>query len=406
MRSRKELTRVTAQRYRAAQREAKTKILDEFCASSGYNRAYAAMLLRGYGKPSRVQMGSDTLRLQPTKTPRKAGGRPPIYGRDHERVAAALWKRFGYIAAARLVVVIRASLGAIRADPFLRANEHICRDLARMSSATLDRLLRSCRKKLIAHGRSLTRSSGLLTREIPIRTFGEWKKVTPGYVQMDTVGHEGGNSAQGCAFTLCLTDVCSGWTERRAVANRGIRAIRPALEEIRSNMPFPLVHLHTDNGSEFINYSMLSYCKSTGIGMSRSRAGKKNDNCWVEQKNFDTVRKLTGYARYDTPEAVELLNTLYRTQAVLQNYVYPSQKLIEKIRIGSRQIRRFDAPKTPAMRILDHPQVPAMTKKSIRLALALINPLQLADRVCELQCSLLSLAHRYPAESSEKQVPL
>ena len=329
-----------------------------------------------------------------------------MYGRDHERVAAALWKRFGYIAASRLVVVIRSSIRAIRGDPFLRVGDQMCRDLERMSSASLERLLRPARRNLKLHGRSLTRSSGLLTREIPIRTFGEWKRVAPGFVQMDTVGHEGGQSTQGCAFTLCLTDICSGWTERRAVANRGVRAIRPALQEIRSNIPFPLVHLHTDNGSEFINYSLLNYCKSTGTGISRSRAGRKNDNCWVEQKNFDTVRKLTGYARYDTPEAVELLNDLYRTQAALQNYVYPSQKLIEKIRIGSRQIRRFDAPQTPAMRVLHHPEVSSETKKSIRLALAVINPLQLADKVSELQRSLISLAHRYPDVSSLRQVPL
>jgi hypothetical protein len=404
MHARKELTRVTTRRYRGAGRQEKTRILNEFCASSGYNRAYAALLLRSYGRTTLVSGTSETVKLRGTKQRLHGGGRPRVFGTETARVLTVLWKRFGYIAAVRLVILIRSSIAAIRQDRFLRVTESIAADLRRISSSSVERILRPSREKQGLHGHCHTRPAGPLSAQIPVRTFGQWRNVQPGHVQLDTVGHEGGQSVEGCVFTLCLCDVSTGWTERRAIANRGIRALQPALEEIRSSLPFALLHLHPDNGSEFINHSLFNYCKNKGLKLSRSRAGRKNDNCYVEQKNFDTVRKLVGYARYDSPESVHALNELYRTQSLLQNYVYPSQKLLEKHRIGSRLVRRFDAPQTPATRLLAHPALSAESKRRIRAIQRTLNPLHLADRVAELQRAALATAHRFclQAEAEEK----
>jgi len=227
---------------------------------------------------------------------------------------------------------------------------------------------------------------------IPVRTFGEFSQVAPGHCQLDCVGHDGGIASGEYAFSVVISDVCTAWTERRAVQNRAARWIQPALEDIRLAVPFAVQHLHPDSGAEFINKNILRYCTDHQITLTRSRPGKKNDNCWVEQKNFDTVRKLVGYARYSSPQALEALNELYRVQGVLQNYILPSQKLLQKTRVGSRVRKLYQKPLTPAERVLLHPQVPLKVKARIRRVRAALDPLALADQVIALQKRLLKLA--------------
>jgi hypothetical protein len=157
-----------------------------------------------------------------------------------------------------------------------------------------------------------------------------------------------------CSFTLCLTDVCTGWTERYAMQNRAFKWVHMGLDAFRSVIPFPGLHLHPDGGSEFINHGLIDFFSKSvpPIALTRSSAGKKNDNCYVEQKNFDTVRKLVGYARYSTPEMLETLNELYRVHGLLINYFYPSQKLVEKTRVGSKVTKRYDLPQRSRIKTL------------------------------------------------------
>jgi hypothetical protein len=392
MRSRKELTDVTARGYRIAERAAKGRILQQFCHSTGYNRAYAAMLLGGYGKRDLVSGASEVIRLRTTKRRRRGGGRPRVYDQQVQRVLVNLWRRFGSICGKRLAPVLRVCIGSISKDRFLHPSAVVRAALEHISAATIDRLLKPARQKQRLKGISHTRSAGALTRLIPVRTFGDFSSVSPGHAQVDTVGHDGGRATGEYAFSLSLSDVCTGWTERRGVQNRAERWIEAALEEIRQVVPFPLRHLHPDNGSEFINRNLLRYCHRHHMQMSRSRANRKNDNCWVEQKNFDTVRKLVGYLRYSSPEALQALNHLYRVQGLLQNYVLPSQKLVEKKRVGSKVIKRYDKPLTPAERVLRHPQVSKAVKAKVRRVRATLDPLSLADEVAHLQRRLLSLA--------------
>jgi len=401
MKSRRELTQVTAARYRRCRRNGKSAILDEFTASTGYNRAYAALLLREYGSKRVGSDGKGSVRLVATKAPRRAGGRPALYGQEVATAVVQLWQRYGYVCGKRLKGLIRDSLPFVQADRFLKITAQTKEALARISAASIDRFLKAPRKAMRLKGTTHTRAVKHLMSEIPIRTFSEWSEVGPGHVQLDLVGHDGGNSGGDFCCTLSVSDVCLQWTERRAIRNRAQRWVQVALEEIRSVMPMQLLELHPDNGSEFINDNLVRYCRDTHLRMTRSRPGRKNDNCYVEQKNFDTVRKIVGYFRYDSEDAVALLNRIYSVHGLLLNYFVPSQKLLAKTRIGSTVHKRYDAPLSPAQRLLKRTDIPLAVRRKVARMRTQLNPLELASEVARLQDELIELAHQSAAGSTQ-----
>jgi hypothetical protein len=384
MKARRELIKASVKRYHSATRKGKAILLNEFCAAAGYNRDYAATLLRTWGKKRGPETGRSSGARQ--STPKAKGGRPVFYGKDVLRILKVLWKRFDFLCGKRFVPLIRNTLPFLLDDRFLNASPPQIKALRSISPATVDRMLASERNKYNLRGHTYTRSGESLKDLVPVRTFDEWKDCPPGHAQIDTVGHDGGFLSGECSFTLCMTDVCSGWTERYAMQNRAFKWVHWGLDAFRAAMPFPLLHLHPDGGSEFINHGLISYCKKADpqVELTRSRAGKKNDNCHVEQKNFDTVRKLVGYARYSTPEMLETLNELYRVHGLLLNYFYPSQKLVEKTRVGSKVLKRYDSPQSPAERLLAHSAVPEHINKTILAKRASLNPLWLSDEVARL----------------------
>ncbi len=404
MRARQELTVAAARRYRSANRREKSLMLDSFVADTGYNRAYAALVLRDCGRRLLYALDESMVEAVASVKPRRGGGRPRVYSEDVRQAVEQFWEQFGYLCGKRLVPVIRSALRFLDEEEFLQVSPAVKQALGVVSPATVDRMLKSRRAAMRLKGNSYTRGTAALSEQIPIRTFGEWKNVVPGHVQIDLVGHDGGTPSGQCCFTLTVTDVCLGWTERRAVINRAAVWVKAALQEIREAIPFPLIELHPDNGSEFINHNLFQYCKDTHLAMTRSRAGRKNDNCYVEQKNFDTVRKLVGYARFATPEAVEALNELYRVQGQLQNFIYPSQKLIEKTRRGAKVVKKYDRLKTPAQRLLGRKDIPRSVKKAVRRHHSSLNPLRLAHEVATLQDTVAALAerHRSPDGNTEE----
>jgi hypothetical protein len=242
-----------------------------------------------------------------------------------------------------------------------------------------------------------TKPVSALGSQIPVRTFSEWDSVGPGHFQLDLVGHDGGIATGEFRFTVSATDVCTGWTERRAILTKAACWVTEALHAMRSAVAFPIVEIHPDNGSEFINRNLTTYCREHSIGMTRSRAGRKNDNCYVEQKNFDTVRKLVGYYRYCGPQTVEVMNELYRLHGLLQNYVYPSQKLISKTRVGATVYKKHDSPKTPADRLLARTDTPAKVRWNIHAIRQRIDPLEIATQVASLQRQLIAMAVKHRA---------
>ena len=403
MKSRKELSQALARRYRSADRKGKTGILNEFVAATGYNRCYAAMLLRNYRRRRTLASADGSVGVVAEKQPRKAGGRPPVYGKEVEVALEKLWKRFGYLCGKRLVPVIRHALPFIAAHRGLKISSATCAALQTISPASVDRLLAAARKRLFLKGVSHTKALGALSAAIPVRTFSDWDSVTPGHFQLDLVGHDGGIAEGQFCFTLSATDVCTGWTERRAVQTKAARRIAPALEDMRNSVVFPFLEIHPDNGSEFINHILTSYCREHDIRMTRSRAGRKNDNCFVEQKNYDTVRKLVGYNRYVGQQSVQIMNELYRLHGLLQNYVYPSQKLIAKTRSGATVHKRHDSPKTPADRLLAREDTPPALRWNIHARSQSIDPIAISTEVASLQRRLLSMAVKKPQSQNTEE---
>jgi hypothetical protein len=197
----------------------------------------------------------------------------------------------------------------------------------------------------------------MLKRQVPIRTFAEWDEDRPGFCEVDLVGHDGGNLLGEFCQTLTLTCVNTGWTEVRALPNKAQRWVHEALDDLSRELPFPLLGLDTDNGSEFINHQLFRWCADREITFTRSRPFRKNDNCFVEQKNWSVVRQQVGYGRYDTPAELEVLSELYGHLRLYVNFFQPQMRLVEKTRREAKVARRYTA-RTPYRRVLASLHVP------------------------------------------------
>jgi hypothetical protein len=202
-----------------------------------------------------------------------------------------------------------------------------------------------------------TKPGSLFKSQIPVRTWAEWDEAVPGFVEIDTVFHDGGNRAGGHAFTLTVTDIATGWTQNRSLPDGAAKTVLAALNHIAAAMPFPMLGVDCDNGSEFINDDLLSWCTRRTITFTRSRPGNNNDGCHVEQKNWAVVRTVVGYYRYDTAAERLLLNEIWRLQSQLTNYFHPQQKLTAKVRTGAKVSRNHDKATTPFHRAIDHPSL-------------------------------------------------
>jgi len=214
-----------------------------------------------------------------------------------------------------------------------------------ISASTIDRLLSKEKAKMRLKGRARTKPGTLLKHQIPIRTFADWDEGRPGFVEIDLVSHDGGNARGDYAQTLDVTDVYTGWTETEAVKNKAQIWTFKALKGIRKRLPFKLLGIDSDNGSEFINAHLLRFCKQEKITFTRTRPYRKNDNCFVEQKNYSVVRKAVGYYRYETKKELEILNELYKVLRLYTNFFQPVMKLVKKTRVGSKVIKRYDEAK-------------------------------------------------------------
>jgi transposase InsO family protein len=249
--------------------------------------------------------------------------------------------------------------------------------LLKIAPATIDRRLKAERKKLDPRGRSHTKPGTLLKNSIPMRTWAEWDDAVPGFVEIDLVGHEGGNSKGEFCFTLTITDICTGWTETRSVKNKAQKWVFAAIKEATAAFPFPVVGIDSDNGSEFINWELLRWCEQEQLTFTRSRSGNKNDGAHVEQKNWHVVRQTVGYHRYDTAAELELPNRIWALQGQLTNHFGPQQKLVKKIRTGAKITKKYDLSATPYERVLaDEGTIRKLMKTRLKRENKPLNPAQ------------------------------
>lgn len=364
-----EYLRTLKRRYRDARKKERGAILDEFVKTSGYHRKHAIALLRGK-------------RIHRTGIIRRP--RAKIYTEEDTRTVFKLLKLFDYISSKRLRAALDVTLPILRRQDHLRVSAACYKHLCKISPATMDRLRAAKREFVAKKRRGFTKPGTLLKHQIPVRTFAEWDDATPGFVEIDLVDHSGGLDQGDFAFTLNVTDVCTGWTEMRAVPTKAQKFVFESLTTIRTRLPVPLKGIDSDNGSEFINAHLKNYCDDEHITFTRGRVGRKNDNPFVEQKNWSIVRRLVGYLRYDSRRHVTVLNRLYDRYSVYANFFLPVMKLKEKKRFGSRVRKIFDAPQTPYARLLESPDVSQADKRKLKARYASLDVVALRREIDEL----------------------
>lgn len=338
--TKREYLRSIHERYRRARRAEKTAMLEQFCKVCGYNRKYAIWLLK--------------CPLSQPKASRRRTKRSLTYNKAAITTLAKIWEASGYLCSQRLKAAVPQWLPWVKKH--FDISQELEKQLLAISARQMDRRLLPHKHAAKRRLYGTTRPGSLLKHMIPVKTE-HWDVTLPGYLEIDLVSHSGASAAGEFVYTLDCVDIATGWVERQAVMGKGQLGVVEALRQIEQRLPFRLRGIDSDNGSEFINAHLFNFCqqrpKDQSVQFTRSRPYKKDDNAHVEQKNWTHVRKLLGWQRYDTAEALEMINTLYQKLRIFQNLFQPSMKLSRKIRKGSRVMRRYDQPATPLERMLE-----------------------------------------------------
>jgi hypothetical protein len=364
---------LVAGRYREAPGHQKSAILDEFVAVTGYARKYAIRLLR---RPELVASG-------PIRRPR-----PRRYGGEVQAALELAWAAANQICAKRLAPFLPDLVASLERHGHLTVSEQTRAQLLQISPATADRLLQTRRRAEQPRGISTTKAGSLLKHQIPVRTFTDWDDVRPGFLEADLVAHCGARAAGSYLYSLVLSDVATGWTECLALPHRSQEAVLQALDMAGRLLPFPLLGLDTDNGSEFLNQELLAYCQRERITFTRGRAYKKNDQCYVEQKNGSIVRALVGYDRFEGELAYRQLIELYRAVRLYVNGFQPSMKLRTKERAGSKVTRTYHDARTPLQRLAASTALPHDIRDRLLALFAALDPVRLLQQLHTLQEAL------------------
>jgi hypothetical protein len=352
-------------RYKKVSKPLRARILDEFCQVCGYNRKYAIRLLGG---PAPQRSKQATLK-----------GHRLTYGAKVIMSLTAIWEAAGYPCSARLKALLPLWL------PWAIKRLGICaevqKQLLSISPATMDRRLKAKKRQLKKRLYGRTKPGTLLKQHIPIKT-NSWDVNAPGFTEIDLVSHSGNSAAGEFIHSLNVTDIHSTWVESRAVMGKSQIGVLNAMKEIEQALPFTLLGIDSDNGSEFINYHLKTFCDQTKIQFTRGRPYKKDDNAHIEQKNWTHVRKIFGYLRYDCAQAQRTMNDLYQNELrILQNLFLPSMKLSKKTRVGSKLKRRYDKPQTPLERLLNSPQADPVKTQELKRLRDKTDPFELAKRI-------------------------
>jgi len=372
--ARAELTHVVRRRYCAAAGAEKRRILDEFIAVTGYHEKSAIRVLN----------------TEPTARRRQNRNRPPLYDEAVRAALIVLWEASDRVCGKRLRALLPILLPALERNGHLHLGEPMRQKILAMSASTIDRLLRVPRSA--TRLKKARRALPAARRRIPVRTFADWNEPPPGSMEMDLVAHCGEVNRGSYINSLVLTDIASGWTEAAPLVVRESGLVVETLERIRQGLPFALRALDVDNGSEFVNESLIQYCLSHGIELTRSRPYRKNDQAWIEQKNGAVVRKLLGYRRFQGIAAAQAITRLYGASRLFVNFFQPSFKLAEKHRQGAQVSKRYHPPQTPCDRLLQAESIPGASKIKLREVASALDPLKLLEEIRAVQAYLVTLA--------------
>jgi hypothetical protein len=385
MKEKQAVTRQNRDRYRRASKKEKKVILNEFMQTTGYaNRKYAIRILNRHDV-TEVLTAVDGIpvKCKPAKRerPKNRKGKR-IYNDEVIVRLRKLWAFYWYKCGKYLAPIIREQMPflEIHRKPNFYITPPVKEKLLTISPATIDRLLKADKDALRGKGLSGTRlGEAALMRRIPVRThYSDTERNTPGFMQIDTVHHCNDRDSGEFLLTLTATDVASAWTELAALPNKAHTWALQSMQTLQTSLPFPLLELHSDNGSEFVNRNTVNWRDITKtLLLTRSRPRHKNDNCFAEQKNGAVVRNYVGFARFDTPEEYAALQRVYRSLCPLLNFFIPSKKLLSKTSRGSKTIKRYDRPTTPFLRLMDSAHLSQEAKERLSERRALLNPVDL-----------------------------
>ena len=349
-------------RYKNATRQEKTAILDEFCATCECHRKHAIRVLKGFKRF--------------TKPKTKKRGKPSVYQKEAIlKPLKKIWLEANLPCSKRLKVMLPIWLPGY-VELFGELCPEVTSALLNISPPTIDRILKPIRIHYTKRGRSTTKPGTLLRKQIPIKT-NQWDESRPGFLEADTVAHCGDSMAGMYVNTIDFVDIATGWTEQRAVWGKGETGVLEQIQHVEKTLPFPILGFDCDNGGEFLNYHLQRHFaeRKQPVQFTRSRAYHKDDNAHIEQKNWTHIRQWLGYDRLDNINIVPLLNNLYTKEwRLFHNFFCPSVKLISKERIGSKNIKRHDPPKTPYQRIMESPHIQNAAKLSLSILLETLNP--------------------------------
>jgi hypothetical protein len=362
--SRDEMVKRIHPRYLKANKAEKGRILNEFVETTGYHRKQAIGLLK-HGTVSRR---------------RERRGRKRVYAGETVRVLAEVWEVAGRICGKRLQPFLPELLAALERHGEVCIDPETRAQLLAVSASTIDRKLAPFRD---GRGQVTTKPGTLLRDSIPIRTFAEWDDARPGFVEMDLVAHCGDSPEGQFIQTLTAVDIRTGWTECVPLLHRSQTNVSTAISHLRQRLPFPLLGIDSDNDGAFINETLNRYCREERITFTRSRPYRKNDQAHVEQKNWSVVRRTIGYQRYESAEALALLEAIYADLRLYVNFFQPVMMLTCKERRGSKVYKKYDEAKTPCQRALAAKEVSTPVKLRLQRTFLELNPVTLKARIDE-----------------------
>jgi hypothetical protein len=374
--------------YLKATKKEKTMLLNEYTKNTRHNRKYAIAMFNA----DDIWANNGARKLRPKR-----------YGTEINAPLVKLWGIFDFPCGQRLKPCITEELERLRMFGEINISDKVAAELRQISSATIDRRLKVPRQVERRRRFSTTRPGSLLKKKIPIRLT-DWDTQKVGFLEVDLVAHCGSSARGDFLNTASLTEIATGWWEGEAVMGKGQRNVLAALKTMRSRTPFPWRGLDSDNGGEFINYPLSDYCHDEKLIFTRSRENKKNDNAYVEQKNWTHVRKILGYFRYDTAAEQTIINSLYRNELRLyKNFFQPVMKLAEKTRIGSKRHRKYEPAKTPFKRLIESDQTDEAAKTELKAVYRELNPAALKR---DIEKKTLLLYRVYQAKKKGKSRPM
>jgi len=386
--AREQYMQTLRERYLKSGKKEKTNILNEYCRNTGQDRKYS------------IKKFLYKVKLKKPEDRRKKN---ETYDNSIKPTLVKLWGIFDYPCGQRLKTLIKDELQRLRNFNEIFCSDVVAEKLNKIGTATIDRKLKHEKEVLFLGKKYIKKNTSTILNLIPVKTATEFDRNKVGFSQVDCVEHNGSSCSGEYVNSLCFVDVCLGWWEAEAVTGKGQTGSLEAIDNIRTRLPYSLLGIHPDNQSNFINYHAIVYAEKNGLELSRSRPYKKNDNCFIEQKNSTHVRKVFGYIRYDTQEEMDVINDLYRGDLRLyKNFFQPVMKLVSKTRIKGRIYRKYDEAKTPFKRLLESGQISKEKSEELFKLYESLNPAELKRNIDK---KLLCLYQIYQKKNGLSPVP-